>query len=87
MFCLYTLPLARPGQTKIQMLTTSSWIITILLKSLLSSLGLFILLLNLQVIVWKLFLLPKSELIFACLRDQYNAQKKYCGILGQNHFT
>ena len=34
MFCLYTLPLARPAQAKIQMLTTSSWIVTILLKSL-----------------------------------------------------
>ena len=34
MFCLYTLPLARPAQAKIQMLTTSSWIATILLKSL-----------------------------------------------------
>ena len=34
MFCLYTLPLARPAHAKIQMLTTSSWIVTILLKSL-----------------------------------------------------
>ena len=34
MFCLYTLPLARPAQAKIQMLTTSSRIVTILLKSL-----------------------------------------------------
>ena len=34
MFCLYTLPLARPAQAKIQMLTTSSWSVTILLKSL-----------------------------------------------------
>ena len=41
MFCLYTLPLARPAQAKIQMLTTSSWIVTIFLKSLLKSLGLF----------------------------------------------
>ena len=37
MFCLYTLPIARPAQAKIQMLTTSSWIVTILLKSLLKS--------------------------------------------------
>ena len=42
MFCLYTLPLARPAQPKIQMLTTSSWIVTILLKSLLKSLGLYL---------------------------------------------
>ena len=35
------LPLARPAQAKIQMLTTSSWIVTILLKSLLKSLGLY----------------------------------------------
>ena len=45
MFCLYTLPLARPAQAKIQMLTTSSWIVTILLKSLLKSLVLYELLL------------------------------------------
>ena len=30
--CLYTLPLARPAQAKIQMLSTSSQIVTILLK-------------------------------------------------------
>ena len=42
MFCLYTLPLARPAQAKIQMLTTSSWIVTILLKSLLKSLGFYL---------------------------------------------
>ena len=41
MFCLYTLALVRPAQAKIQMLTTSSWIVKILLKSLLKSLGLF----------------------------------------------
>ena len=41
MFCLYTLP----GQAKIQMLTTSSWIVTILLKYLLKSLVLYELLL------------------------------------------
>ena len=41
MFCLYTLPLARPAQAKIQMLTTSSQIVTILLKSLLKSLRLY----------------------------------------------
>ena len=29
-FCLYTLPLAKPAKAKIQMLTTSSWIVTIL---------------------------------------------------------
>ena len=34
MFYLYTLPLARPAEAKIQMLTTSSRIVTILLKSL-----------------------------------------------------
>ena len=34
MFCLYTLPLARRAQAKIQMLTTSSQIVTILFKSL-----------------------------------------------------
>ena len=31
MFCLYTLPLARPAQVKIQMITTSSWTVKILL--------------------------------------------------------
>ena len=36
---LYTLPLARPAQAKIQMFTTSSQIVTTLLKSLLKSLG------------------------------------------------
>ena len=42
MFCLNILPLARPAQVaKIQMLTTSSWIVTILLKSILKSLGLY----------------------------------------------
>ena len=41
MFCLYTLPLARPAQAEIQMLTTSSWIVKILLKSLLESWGLY----------------------------------------------
>ena len=30
-FCLYTLPLARPAQVKIQMITTSSWTVKILL--------------------------------------------------------
>ena len=34
MFCLYILSLARPAQAKIQMLKTSSGIVTILLKSL-----------------------------------------------------
>ena len=34
---IYTLPLARPAQVKIQMLTTSTRIVTILLKSLLKS--------------------------------------------------
>jgi hypothetical protein len=42
MFCLYTLPLARPAQAKIQMLTTSSWIFKTFLKSLLKSLGLYL---------------------------------------------
>ena len=42
MFCIYTLLLVRPAQAKIQMLTTSSWIVTILLKSLLKSLGLYL---------------------------------------------
>ena len=37
MFCFSTLPLARPAQAKVQMLTTSSWSISILLKSLLKS--------------------------------------------------
>ena len=41
MFCLYTLPLARPAQAKIQMLTASSWVVTILLKFLLKSLELY----------------------------------------------
>ena len=41
MFCLYTLPLVRPAKAKIKMLTTSSWIVTILLKSLLKFLGLY----------------------------------------------
>ena len=41
MFYFYTLPLARPAQAKIQMLTTSSWIVTILLNPLLKSLGLY----------------------------------------------
>ena len=40
MFCLYALPLARLALAKIQMLTTSSWTVTILLKSLIKSLGL-----------------------------------------------
>ena len=38
MFCLYTLPLARPAQAKIQMLTTSSRIVTILFKILFKNL-------------------------------------------------
>ena len=42
MFSLYTLPLARHTSVKIQMLTTSSRIVTILLKSLLKSLGLYL---------------------------------------------
>ena len=42
MFCICTLPLARPAQAKIQMLTISSWIVTILLKSLLKYLGLYL---------------------------------------------
>ena len=41
MFCLYTLPLARPAQAKIQMLRTPSWIVTNRLKLLLKSLGLY----------------------------------------------
>ena len=40
-FCLYTLPLVRPAQTKIQMMTTSNWIVTIPSKSFLKSLGLY----------------------------------------------
>ena len=40
MFCLYTLPLTRPAQAKTQMLTTSSWIVTMLLKPILKSFGL-----------------------------------------------
>ena len=42
MFCLYTLPLARPAQAKIKMLTTSSPIVTILLKTFLKSLRLYL---------------------------------------------
>ena len=38
MFCLYTLPLARLAQAKIQTLKTLSWIFTILLKPILKSL-------------------------------------------------
>ena len=41
MFCLFTLPLVRPAKAKIQMLTMSSQIVTILLKSLLKFLGLY----------------------------------------------
>ena len=53
MFCLYTLPLARPAQAKIQMLTTSSRIVTILLKALLKSLGLYKKLsLYIQIYIW-----------------------------------
>ena len=49
MFCLYTLyVLARQAQAKIQMLTTSSQIVTILLKSFLKSLGLYLLFLPVQ---------------------------------------
>ena len=49
MFCLCTLyVLARQAQAKIQMLTTSSQIVTILLKSFLKSLGLYLLFLPVQ---------------------------------------
>ena len=41
MFCLYTLPLPRPAQAKIQMLTASSRIVTILLKSFLKPLEIY----------------------------------------------
>ena len=51
MFCLYTLPLARPAQAKIQILTTSSRIVTILLKSLLKSLGLYWIRTNMRFII------------------------------------
>ena len=37
MFCLFTLPLSRPVQAKIQMLTISSWIATIFLSFFLKS--------------------------------------------------
>ena len=40
-FCLYTVQLVRPAQAKIQMMTTSNWIVTIPSKSFLKSLGLY----------------------------------------------
>ena len=45
---LYTLPLAKPAQAKIQTLTTSSRIVSILLKSFLKSLGLYQILMTLK---------------------------------------
>ena len=41
MIFLYTMPLARPAEAKIQILTTSSRSVTIHFKSLLKSLGLY----------------------------------------------
>ena len=46
-WALYTLTLARPAQAKIQMLTTSSRIVTILSKSFLKPLGLYTFSMNL----------------------------------------
>ena len=59
MFCLYTLPLARPTQAKIQMLTTSSWIVTILLKSL----GLYVLCYKSAYVIYEWYLI-----LLACCR-------------------
>ena len=60
MFCLYTLPLARPAHAKIQMLTTSIRIVTIIFKYLLNSLGLYYQKTNI------LFLIQYKDVIFSC---------------------
>ena len=57
MFCLYTFPLARPAQAKIQMLITSSWIVTILLNGKLISDWTFVCRLTKAQNLWLLFLL------------------------------
>ena len=63
MFCLYTLRLARPAQAKIQMLTTPRWIVTILLKSLLKSLGLYLMMEIIEITVCVPFMVKPQAVI------------------------
>ena len=67
MFCLYILPLARTAQAKIQMLTTSRRIVTILLKSL----GLLTILIKL--VKWSLLLKTAAH------GDQFSFQNHISG--------
>ena len=63
MFCLYTLPLARQAQAKIQTLTTLSWIFTILLKSILKILGLYLMMEIIEITVCVPFMVKPQAVI------------------------
>ena len=63
MFCLYTLRLARPDQAKIQLLATPSRILTILLKSLLKILGLYLMMEIIEITVCVPFMVKPQAVI------------------------